>query len=480
MKLILNKNLLCLSAVLFIMLNSINSKIICEGHIYDVNERLSETKLSEACNIAKNGLKNGQLIIFRYQKNVEVKNNNIDSSCDKDNEEFRKAHCDKYCSDTIIISVFFEYKKIRITTGNNLTKKVDFQAKNKIIEALGKELKKGFPEDGFNAAAKLTSNYIANFISKPKTPLPHSTTKKVVKVYKNDQSSSFLPILISIIFLAVICVCMYFIISKQQEAEVKISREAYQPVSNSDEKNESEKIHNHVNSLLNYIKDDIKKNTPPVTSIDKCIVCVNELNPNWKQEEANAIQHGFTTVVTTSACNIERFSCGHFYHKKCLTDKKLNECIMCTCNVNRVEVFPSYKYYNTISEENVQNAIKNLDKMYKKDELKLYAQNYKQDVVVIKETCPTYVHTGPTMIWINEPYHPSVHSHTTVTNNYYESGHNNGNFVEGNRNNNYDYGTSSGGNYQEGGIAGSTTGGDYGGNDYDGGDYDNAWGDGDY
>ena len=466
----LNKMLCVIILILLTMDCTVNSRIICEGHIYDTNNNLKESRLTPACNLVKQALQDrSHLILLRYQKNVNIIGS-IDNSCDLDNEAFRKQHCDKFCANSIVISVFYEYRKIRVTTGSNATTILDFNVKNNIIKALGGELVKGYYEDGFNLAVKIAVEAIEDYYYK----YPSKNTN----INHRESNSCFFPTFVLIVILLIICCIIGYCITPVEKEEVYI--ETNIPINqyeSDQQRQESEIIHNHVNSLLNYIKDEIKHNTPPITSIDKCTICLTELNPYWKQEEAIAFSNHYTSIVTTSICNLERFSCGHFYHKDCLIKKGLNECIMCTGPVNRIQIYPSYRYFNTITEENIQNAIKNLEKIYDQETMKLYAHHYKQDVVIIRETFPTYVHTP--IIWIGDPFYMPPVYNTVVCNNYYDSGvggeYNNG---YGNTGNNWNTGNNENtgnNNWRNNNTYESTTtGGDYG---CGGGNGD---GDGDY
>eukprot|EP00340_Litonotus_pictus_P006686 CAMPEP_0170528080 /NCGR_PEP_ID=MMETSP0209-20121228/13575_1 /TAXON_ID=665100 ORGANISM="Litonotus pictus, Strain P1" /NCGR_SAMPLE_ID=MMETSP0209 /ASSEMBLY_ACC=CAM_ASM_000301 /LENGTH=316 /DNA_ID=CAMNT_0010819061 /DNA_START=392 /DNA_END=1342 /DNA_ORIENTATION=- len=274
----------------------------------------------------------------------------------------------------------------------------------------------------------------------------------------NQGGSSFMTVFI-IVLLAIGCIacCICCAWVKRNEEEISLS----QPT--------DETVHIHMEKLLDIIKFKIKTVDPPITSIEQCVVCMEFLNPYWERDES--------TGNTNSNMFLTRFFCGHYYHATCLSRKNISDCLMCSGNQSQVSVEPSYRYFNTVSEDNIFSVIKNLDKIYPRYILNSYRENYKQDIVVVQEIYPSY--NPGIIVWVDPmPIDGGYYRNDCYNNNY------NNNYYPPPESNNY-YTETTGGDY--GGnrsyeMQNTTSGGDYGGgNDNTGGDYgggdDNTGGD---
>lgn len=416
----------------------------CGGKIEDPFLLLSDNyRRAQLCTM----MNKPELILIRLIDDVPHVGPNYDSIYDNNNEQFFNVKCQQLgqCRTSILITVFFQARKIRITTGSEINRVIPIYQRQVIIN----NMKPYLQNNNFFGAFEYAINTVVSQL-----PAVHE--------YPHSSSSSgfgtFLYVLFIILIVLCCVYCLYYAMTQNSNNEIT-------------EVTESE-IHDHFDKLMDLVKYKIRTSSPPMISIEQCLVCMKFLNPNWESE--------LNSNESESHLNLKKFNCGHFFHKHCLENRGINKCLLCKDSTFEVPVEPCIRYYHPVSEDSIFNLINNFDLLYPRDTLKRYNTVYKQDVVVIQQTYPSY----PFILWV-EPTHYYGYDSCYNVNQPYSNLH------EDYSNNNYtaqtmggDYGYSTGcndfggygGNYQT--NVNQTTGSNYqapsyygGGNTTSGGDY---------
>jgi hypothetical protein len=209
--------------------------------------------------------------------------------------------------------------------------------------------------------------------------------------YHRDESSN--GISFSTIFLIIICIgfiiylCYYFFQKKEEEEQII-----------NDNDISSTEIHNHLSQLENLIKE-IRKSSPQMISISKCIICMkeityydNNINQTPQYIEMGNLNDNNSSYQINNNINYQnesndplntRFSCQHVYHTSCLTSHGVNYCLMCINNNSTIEInnngriiIPNKHNKQVIDEGHIKTFIQNLNFIYNNNELNNYAQHY--------------------------------------------------------------------------------------------------------
>ena len=274
--------------------------------------------------------------------------------------------------------------------------------------------------------------------------------------YQNNHSSNsggigFFGILLIIICIIIIIYLCYYFSQKQEDDQQE------QLINNNINDSTCYEIHDHLSQLENLIKE-IRQSSPPMISINKCIICMKEItyisnipNSNYNNQYPQYIEMGnFPTSESENPQNQNnnqyestdqlntRFACQHVYHTSCLTSHGINMCLMCInqnssneINNNGRIIIPNKHNTQVIDEGHIKTFIQNLNLIYKPNELNNYAQQYPTEF----DTFNTTLLLGLTTCWGISMMSP-MPTYQVNNYNYYGDGNiNNGNYGNNNFNN---------------------------------------------
>lgn len=435
---------LCVMVTLFCQ---IQTRYFCSGFVDDEYQRIPPLAINDICNKIN---MSGSLLFIRLTDDAPHQGYSYDSIYDNDASKYLMSRCKSQrvdCSSSVLVSVYFASRKIRISVGDHVASYITHYHRLSIIDRM-----KGFLKmDDFGSAFNLATDEILKKL--PKVIHYSNETKHVYHTPHAEGNHSSGGFVFFFILICLCCVgCCVYAICYQQKQEA----EEHMVVTD-------HSIHLHMEKLLDIVRYKIKTVDPPITNIEQCVICMEELNPYWERD--------MSQQNTNSSLFISRFACGHYYHTSCLARKSLVKCIMCTEEQGQTNVEPCYRYFNTVTEENILEVIKNFSLLYPRETLITYRDNYKQDVVVIQQVYPSY--SPGVIVWVEHDHYwgggynpPMYHD-----NHYHDYGYNE-------YNNNTNVISTSGGDYGQEMNTVSTTGGGYGGQEMNtvsntGGDYGN-------
>lgn len=385
----------------------------CQSQIYDSYGKIDMTnpKFTTLCNLLLN---KSNTLFIRITDDVSHQGEHYDVYFNQDNDQMFTRIC-KYCSSSILLSVYFNPKKIRLTVGSEVDKRMNNSFKNSIMDVMKPHLK----ANDYNTAFILAINKINEKV-------PNSYV--VEHVQETHSRGGFSGLSIFIMLMICIC-CIGCIVCYIKKSQEEITDVQHVPLVESQDEYQPILIHNHMEKLLNIVKFRIRPVSPPIIQIDECTLCCELLNPNWEADYRNN--------NTNSYFLIRKFTCGHHYHSNCLTKFNVNSCFMCEGNFIFTNVDPSYRYFNIVNEDNIFCLLKRFDELYPKPSLIKYRERYTNDVHYVREVYPSY---PTTFIWIETGgYHNNNYG-------YYNQGYNNYDPPSVNPNQNY-YTSTTGADY---------------------------------
>ena len=342
------------------------------------------------------------------------------------------------CIYSFSISIYVKGGRVLISAGSNANKYVSQNQRMNIINSVLDYLKKG----EYYTAISTTINLIRNVY-------PYSNNYNNNNNYPNNHSSNnsgigFFGILLIIICIIIIIYLCYYFTQKQEYEQQE------QLINNNINDTSCYEIHDHLSQLENLIKE-IRKSSPPMISINKCIICMKEINyitnfpnQNYNNQYPQYIEMGnFPTSESENNQNQNynqyesndtlntRFACQHVYHTSCLSSHGLNTCLMCInhnssneINNNGRIIIPNKHNNQVINEGHIKTFIQNLNLIYKQNELSNYAQQYPTEF----DTFNTTLLLGLTTCW-GISMMTTMPTYQVNNYNYYGDGNfNNGNY----------------------------------------------------
>lgn len=412
--------------------HSVKANSYCSGLIEDTYNRMASFKLDPVCHTIMN---RQERILVRLTDDVPHQGTSYDSLYDNDAVRYFNSKCalnGGKCKITILISVYFQSRKIRITVGSELENLISHSNRLYIIDLMKSSLVNELYEEAFQTA----TSYLVKQL--PTRTYVYNNVDNDDRSHNSHGTSGGSVIFAILLVFCCFGGCFWYYWNNKKEEENLLDQPS------------DESIHIHMQKLLDINKYKIKTMSPPITSIEICVICMEHLNPFWERDMSSG--------NTNSNMFLSRFFCGHYYHSSCLSAKNIHTCLMCLETQSQVSVEPCFKYYNTVSEDNIFNVIKNFDRIYPRELLGTYRNNYKNDVVIIEEHYPHYC--PGTVLWI-EPYPMTIMGgyQPPIVEQHYEGNTYYGNNV--NDNNNY-YVSNTGGDYGQPNNIVSNSGGDYG------------------
>lgn len=344
-----------------ILSHSSQNSFSCHDSIFDSDGLLSQYTKNQLCNKV---IYDNYRIILRLTSNLQAyQNQNIKGDellYDKDSEHFLDSIVLKnhYNGDNcMLITVYHSARKIRITTGNNLSNKITHSVTDSIIDKMTEHLRR----DDFNSAFTVAvDDSISSFTS--------SSFAFVTDYAESFFTYTILFIVIIVILAVVIGMCVQ---TKDQIIETHLTR------------------------LRDLLKTSIQQKNPPVTSITQCTLCMEVLSEP-----------------------IVKFSCNHIYHFNCVNskvrkDNKIDSyCVM--CDEPTAQVSNDFNVFSQVVHEgNVINVINNFDKLYERDELRSYYNKKQDDVKYTREYCSSNCWMFDS--YITRPYSPTRNSSNSAS-----------------------------------------------------------------
>ena len=407
----------------------------CNNRIYSDFSGLTYDEINNLC-----------ILITRDDRFVILLTNKItypdDYSYTIFSENFLKTQCTYNsinCIYDFAITIYVKGGRVLISSGSTAKNYVSQNDRMSIINSIIDYLKRG----EYYSAILNSINLIRNIY-------PYSNMNNNYNNggnnnnYHRDESSngiSFLTIFLIIICIGfVICLCYYFFQKKEEEEQIIDDNDI-----------SSTEIHNHLSQLENLIKE-IRKSSPPMISISKCIICMkeityndNNINQTPQYIEMGNLNDNNSSYQINNNINYQnesndplntRFSCQHVYHTSCLTSHGVNYCLMCINNNSTNEINNNGRIIilnkhnkQVIDEGHIKTFIQNLNLIYNNNELNNYAQHYPTEF----DTFNTTLLLGLTTCWGISMMAPMP---TYQVNNYNYYGDN---YNSNNNNNNYNH-----------------------------------------
>ena len=151
-----------------------------------------------------------------------------------------------------------------------------------------------------------------------------------------------------------------------------------------------QQVYNHIKFLENILIQ-LKHENPQIISIDKCLICLNQiiilnnnnnLNINKRQIEMSNFGTPFGNDNNNNSffdkINV-RFACGHIFHSECLRKYNLGKCLICiNLNDGKCSEVIENKFNTQIIDENkIKNLIINFTKIYNNNDLRNFSVNFR-------------------------------------------------------------------------------------------------------
>lgn len=359
----------------------------CNGRIYIDNNALSLKEISSLCEAI---LKDDRYVILITTVTQFVNS----ASFSERSEKFYNEHCNitkMKCEDNMAICIFLSSKEgekgtIRIISGANIKKKIDNNERQDIINRMVPLLRQNLYYDAIINAIKEISAYF---------------------------TTSYFKIFLFLIIIAIVLgIAYYFFFYRKQQRHMLLidantSKEillnqisdcssnrlndSYFPDEESINNN-CNLIHNHICFLLNIISL-IKKASPPILTIEKCLLCMRMIKQYI--EMAN-LQNTNSQEDNVDSANV-RFGCMHVYHSECIRKFNIGQCLM--CKIKNDEVISNNYNSEVVDEGQIKNLIVNFTKLYTRKDLMDYVNNYNSEFNMLNmETYGNQLYA----MWFNE------------------------------------------------------------------------------
>lgn len=286
-----------------------------------------------------------------------------------------------------------------------------------------------------------------------------------IRILSMNNTSSFgsftLFLLILIIIVCLCCICYYFI-SKANQYETttdnnqmllngndiytlnnnQLNNPNNTYYTNNNPRSSTDlilttQIHIHLSELLEIIKE-IRKSSSPHIIYTKCLICMQPFQQNVNSSNNNGVIQQTPLQLETNTQYIEmvskptineyqsiypsfdmnsdfnqintRFGCSHLYHSQCLSNHNLSCCLMCPGNSKSRDVVVNDLPTQVLDEVQVKTFIKNINFIYKQNDLNDYATTYPNEY----DTFNTALMLGLCMSWGI----PQGNGNVYVNNNY--------------------------------------------------------------
>jgi hypothetical protein len=379
--------ILLIFTLLKITLAEENSKyFFCNGKIYASDKKIGLEQINEMCEEIIDDYR----ILILIKKEIQIiPSSNIDNYYTRDAEDFFIKQCNilnkQICDYGFMISIYTNSRKIRLVAGNISKNIVSIEQRNSIINSMKNYLAREKYSDAVEVAVGMIQSYSPlqngprngnsnNYQPNPPPGYnPFNPTYIPPQKKEEKSSGSFGFIFIFVICPLILC-CVYFMYKKDKD-------NTHSPINNS-----ADAINAHLHKL-EHLLNEIKKNSPPVMSINICLICMQRIQfqNNFNNLSSTNNDYGYSNnynmqnnLIQNDTMNT-RFVCGHVYHSHCLNSCNLNHCTMCSGNSQASMTLPNSHDSQVVDENNVRNFIKDLNLIYEKERLQEYARQYPQE-----------------------------------------------------------------------------------------------------
>lgn len=333
----------------------------CFNRIIDPDHKLTDTEKTTLCSMM-NYDHHKVFLVFRIIDDLpNTSQRKIDRYYDEENEDYLENLCssindynfNKYCNKLVGVTIYYEARKIRLSVRNSLNNIIPNKYRIDVINGMIVRLQKDHIFRAFKRANDMIREEIERFEDGAPT-------------YSSESSNDYGAIFFFFVFILI----LLFII--------------YNAVGNGNKKSY---IHDHFNDLSKIINNDIKTKSPPITTTDKCLLCLESFNtllPKKENEDPTKIK------------SVLLYSCGHYFHQQCIklmikTNGCDQFCMMCDEPTGMVkEIFSLNQVNNSelsqhVDEKNILNIINNYNNIYGEQTLKDYYYNYESsDIKIMK------------------------------------------------------------------------------------------------
>jgi hypothetical protein len=360
----------------------------CNGKIYASDKKIGLDHINQICEEIIDDYR----ILILIKKEIQIiPSTNIDNYYTRDSEDFFIKQCNilnkQICDYGFMISIYTNSRKIKLIAGSVSKNIVSLEQRNNIINSMKNYLAREKYSDAIQIAVGMIQSYspLQNWPKSGNNPnyQPNSSPDNIsynpnnpmyIPPQKKEEKSSGS---FGLIFLFVICplilCCIYFMFKKDGASETTLS-------------NSADAINVHLNKL-EHLLNDIKKNSPPVMSINICLICMQRIQfqNNLNNFSTSNNDYGYSNnysmqnTLIQNDCINTRYVCGHVYHSHCLNSCNLHNCTMCPTNSQASMTMPNSHDSQVVDENNVKNFIKDLNLIYEKDRLQEYARQYPQE-----------------------------------------------------------------------------------------------------
>ena len=330
-----------------------SNNFYCNNRIYCDNNYLSVKEINSIC--TRMTTDDRFVLLFTNKDNFQSENSYVSWS-----ESFFSSQClynSVNCKYDFAICIYLHKGKIIITSGSIAKNVVTQSNRMNVINNMIIYLQSG---DYFSA--------IENGIKQLSKLFYENGGGNYKNQGGNGNHSGGHSTFTFIFFLLILCCCCtgcYLLYKNQQKSNEELTYTQIIENSNSGNDNSYNQaliIHNHLNSLEQMI-NEIQQNDPPIKNTNLCLICMQPI---------------INTPGTLEVGNT-RFACQHVYHSNCLNRYNINNCLMCPDDDNSRVIIKNYYDSQVVNEENIKNLIKNLERIYPPQQLKIYSQTYPQE-----------------------------------------------------------------------------------------------------
>jgi hypothetical protein len=225
----------------------------CNSKVFDPDVILTSTEINKLCsklfkyNNILIGVQKKLTITYTVTKEEE------DRLYTRDTEDLFLTQCDKVggstCKQGVLFSIYTEIRKAKLTTGPNTSIRM---YTSRLLQRV---------------APMLTTNRIYDAMD---IMIDSIDEYKPVKVEEESSSMGFLVFIIYLFIIGFCAFTLYVIYQSYKKQKREEFRESVK---------DSSTIYKHLHKL-NHLLAKIKKNSPPIVSSKKCLICMKKMNFN--------------------------------------------------------------------------------------------------------------------------------------------------------------------------------------------------------
>jgi hypothetical protein len=363
----------------------------CGKKIYDPDYLLSSSNISAICS----RIGDDNRILIGIQRNIPLPHTNLstedlDNFYTRDTEELFLKQCGMIgpytCDFGYLFTIYTDARKARLTAGRLSKNNLSNSYRTSIMNSVRTNMSYGqFPDailkvvDQFRSI--LGGSYVNNY-EQPRvvTPAPqpntsHSSSQTYTYSNKSSGGSGW-TILIFVLVFAVCVACCYMAYKRYESEMVNVQTTVNY---------NSGHVYHHLHKLEHLLKE-VRNSTPPLVSINKCLLCMDKMqgcqNQGTYYEMNNfstSRNNDMNTNLLQQQTNLTRFQCGHLYHTACLDAFGLGCCLMCEPDFNARVKTANLSNEHIVDEIQIRRFISNFNRIYGKEVVEEYVRAYPDD-----------------------------------------------------------------------------------------------------